>query len=133
MMDKNLAANHANPKMITPALHSVRWLVTLYSLISWLTVAAIIILSYTAPNLVNPEAWVRGIIVAATSVLTVVFANRAAIGKPRALMRLRIVVTVLLVAFTAVLFFLTLPVWMKVEQVVCSVLLLVIAILIFKS
>ncbi|MDU0204769.1 hypothetical protein ACYEXS_26155 [Paenibacillus sp. MAH-36] len=64
--------------------------------------------------------------------MTVVFASRAAIGKPRELMRLRIVVTVLLIAFTAVLFFLTLPVWMKVEQVVCSALLLVIAILIFK-
>ncbi|OPH49350.1 hypothetical protein BC351_37280 [Paenibacillus ferrarius] len=101
-------------------------------MISWLTVAAIIILSYTAPNLVNPEAWVRGIIIAATSVLTLVFANRAATGKPRALMRLRIVVTLLLVAFTAVLFFLSLPIWMKVEQAVCSALLLVIAILIFR-
>ncbi|WP_244209236.1 hypothetical protein [Paenibacillus ferrarius] len=132
MMDKNLAANHANQQKAKPALHLVRWLVSFYLLISWLTVAAIIILSYTAPNLVNPEAWVRGIIIAATSVLTLVFANRAATGKPRALMRLRIVVTLLLVAFTAVLFFLSLPIWMKVEQAVCSALLLVIAILIFR-
>ncbi|MGF9911519.1 hypothetical protein ABEX47_21925 [Paenibacillus ehimensis] len=44
---------------------------------------------------------------------------------------MRIVVIILLIAFTAVLFFLALPVWMKVEQFICSGLLLMTAILIF--
>ncbi|WP_090675387.1 hypothetical protein [Paenibacillus tianmuensis] len=131
-MDKKLTANHANPQKVSSAFHLVRRLIGAYLVISWLTVAVIIILSLVAPNQVNSEAWVRGIIVAITSILTFVFANRTAAGKPRALLRLRIVVIVLLIAFTAVLFFLPLPVWMKVEQYICTALLLMTAILIFR-
>lgn len=96
-----------------------------------LTVAAIITLSAIAPNLVTPQAWVRGIIVAATSVLTFVFANRAAKGSQRALLRLRIAVAVILIAIGAVLFFLSLPLWMIVEQAACGALLLATAVIIF--
>ena len=130
-MDKKLTAR-ANDEKSSPVSHLVRRLIAAYLAISCLTVAAIIVLSLVAPDQVNPNAWVRGVIVAMTSVLTFVFANRAAAGKPRALLRLRIVVVVLLVAFTAVLFFLPLPVWMKVEQSVCCALLLATAILIFR-
>ena len=95
------------------------------------TVAAIIALSGIAPDLVNSQAWVRGIIVAATSVLTFVFANRAAKGSQRALLRLRIAVAVILIAIVAVLFFLPLPLWMIIEQAACGALLLATAIVIF--
>ncbi|MFC8057133.1 hypothetical protein [Bacillus cereus] len=132
MMNKNLAANHTNPQKMSSVFRLVRRLIGTYLVISWFTVAAIIVLSRVAPNQINSEAWVRGIIVAITSVLTFVFANQAAAGKPRALLRLRIVVIILLIAFTAVLFFLALPVWMKVEQFICSALLLMTAILIFR-
>jgi hypothetical protein len=110
----------------------VRFLVGTYLFLSFLTVAAVITFSNIAPDQVNPEAWVRGIIVAATSILTFVFANRAAKGQARALLRLRIVVAVILVAIVGVLFFVPLPAWMIVEQAVCGVLLLITALIIFR-
>ena len=64
---------------------AVRWLVGTYLALSVLTVGAIVTLSVVVPSEVNPQAWVRGIIVAATSVLTFIFANRAASGNARAL------------------------------------------------
>ena len=89
------------------------------------------ILTAVAPHQVPPQAWVRGVIVAATSILTFVFARAAARGAPRALLRLRIVVLVLLVAIVGVLLFLPLPLWMVIEQAVCGALLLATAILLF--
>jgi hypothetical protein len=114
--------------MITPA---VRWLAGAYAALSLLTVALIITFSLVAPRLVNPEAWVRGIIVAGTSLLTLMFADRAAKGRPRALLRLRIIVPIILVAIVGVLLFVHLPAWMLVEQAACGVLLLITAALIF--
>jgi hypothetical protein len=113
------------------ALRAVTWLVGAYVVLSVLTVAAIITFSTVAPSLVNPAAQVRGVIVAATSVLTYVFARRAAAGNQRALLRLRIVVAVILVAVVAVLFFVPLPPWMAAEQVACGVLLAATAVLIY--
>jgi hypothetical protein len=115
----------------TPAFRTVKWLVSAYVVLSVLTVAAIATFSSIAPNLVNPQAWVRAIIVAATSVLTYVFANRAATGNPRALLRLRIVVGIVLVAIGAVLLLVPMPAWMVVEQATCGALLLATAVLIF--
>ncbi|WP_426515990.1 hypothetical protein ACPPVQ_15325 [Diaminobutyricibacter sp. McL0618] len=115
-----------------PAFLAVRWLVGAYAVLSILTVLAIVVLQFVAPHLVSPQAWVRGIIIAATSILTFAFARRAAQGSPRALLRLRIVVAILLVAVVAVLFFLPLPVWMVIEQAVCGALLLATALIIFR-
>ena len=114
-----------------PAFRAVRWLVGAYLVLSILTVAAIITLSDIAPDLVTPQARVRGIIVAATSVLTFVFANRAARGSVRALLRLRIAVAVILIAIGAVLVFLPLPLWMIIEQAACGALLAATAVIIF--
>ena len=80
----------------------------------------------------TPQALVRGIIVAATSILTFIFANRAVKGNPRALLRLRIVVAVILIALVAVVFFLPLPLWMFIEQLACGALLLATAMIIFR-
>lgn len=113
-----------------PAFRAVRWLVGAYLILSMLSVAAIIALSAIAPDLVTPQAWVRGIIVAATSVLTFVFASRAAKGSQRALLRLRIAVAVILIAIGAVLFFLPLPLWMMIEQAACGALLAATAVII---
>ena len=102
-----------------------------YVLLSIVTVVAIAVFSATTPHLVNTEAWFRGVIVAATSVLTFVFARRVVTGEPRWLLRLRIVVAVILAAIVAVLFFLPLPGWMIAEQAVCGVLLLATAVIVF--
>jgi hypothetical protein len=111
---------------------AVTWLVGAYVVLSGLTVLAIATFASVAPNLVNPQAWVRGIIVAVTSLLTFVFARRAAAGNARALLRLRIIVVVILVAIGAVLFLVPLPGWMIVEQIACGILLLATAVLIFR-
>jgi len=114
------------------ALGVVLWLVGGYLVLSWLTVVAIIVLSSVDPHLVNIQAWVRGIIIAVTSILTFLFARRAARGSQRGLLRLRIIVAILLVAVIAVLFFVPLPAWMVVEQAVCGALLAGTAVLVFR-
>jgi hypothetical protein len=111
---------------------AVTWLVGAYVVLSGLTVVAIATFASVAPSLVNPQAWVRGIIVAVTSLLTFVFARRASAGNTRALLRLRIIVVVILVAIGAVLFLVPLPGWMIVEQIACGILLLATAVLIFR-
>jgi membrane associated rhomboid family serine protease len=123
------------PRFRTPgadAFRTVKWLVGAYATLSVLTVAAVITFSIAAPDLVTPPAQVRSVIVAATSLLTVTFARRAARGNVRALLRLRIVVTIILIAIAAVLFFLPLPAWMVVEQAACGLLLAVVAALILR-
>lgn len=121
------------PPSTTPAFRVVKWLVGAYLAVSVLTVAAIIAFSAVAPGLVTPQASVRAVIVAATSALTFVFAGRAAKGRPRALLRLRIAVTVILVAIGAVLIFLPLPLWMIIEQALCGALLLATAAIVFRQ
>lgn len=116
----------------TNALRAAKWLVGTYAVLSMVTVVAIITFSAVAPSLVNPQAQVRSVIVAATSLLTLVFAVRAARGDQRALLRLRIVVAVILIAVVAVLLFLPLPSWMIVEQATCGVLLAATAVVIFR-
>lgn len=132
MTTQNSAVDSISQQTTVPAFRAVKWLVGSYLVLSMLTVVAIITFSAIAPNLVTPQAWVRGIIVAATSILTFVFASRAATGNPRALLRLRVVVAVILVAIGAVLVFLPLPLWMFVEQAACGALLLVTAMIIFS-
>ncbi|MET7297994.1 hypothetical protein [Embleya sp. NPDC005575] len=93
---------------------------------------ALVVLSNVAPGQVTPQAWIRGVIVAATSILSFVFATRAVGGDARAVLRLRIVVALPLAAFLGVLFFLPLPAWMIGEQAACGSLLLATAVLIFR-
>ncbi|MEU1393608.1 MULTISPECIES: hypothetical protein [unclassified Nonomuraea] len=114
-------------------LHAAKILVAAYATLSLLTVAAIAVFSAVAPSLVSPQAWGRGVIVAATSILTLAFARRAQQAGDRALLRLRIVLVVVLVAGLGVLLFLPLPGWMVAEQGVCGLLLLSAAVLAFRA
>jgi hypothetical protein len=113
-------------------LRTARALVGAYLVLSVLTVVALVVLSATAPHLVTNEAWGRGVILAATSILTFGFATRAAKGSARALRGLRVVVVILLVSVLGVLFFLPLPWWMRIEQAACGALLLATAVLVFR-
>jgi len=79
------------------------------------------------------EAWVHGVIVAATSLLMALFARGVIKGRAKAYLRLRIttIIMVIAIAITTAIpgdF----PDWMKVEQVVCG-LLLVGAVIVLNS
>ncbi|MFF5290280.1 hypothetical protein [Paractinoplanes globisporus] len=125
----------STPLFRTPDADSyrmVRRLVIAYAALSTLTVAAIVLFAAVDPALINSEAVVRGVIVAATSFLSVVFAARASRGDARALLRLRLVVAIILVAIVAVLLFVPLPTWMVIEQIACGVLLAAVAAVILR-
>jgi hypothetical protein len=107
-------------------------LASLYAGISLATVAALAVLSAFAPHDASAAAWIRGVIVALTSLLTLRFAVAATRRRPRALLRLRVVSVVLIVAFAVVLLVLPLPAWMVVEQIACLVVLLMLAVLAFR-
>lgn len=106
------------------AFSIVKALLVGYLAVSVLTLAAIVLLRNDA-SVVNPAVWIRGTIVAASSVLTLAFAAGAARGSRGAYRRLRIITAVMPVAIVVIIALPgTFPLWMKVEQAVCGVLLL---------
>jgi hypothetical protein len=121
MNDKPATELEANsPK----AFSLVKALLFGYLAVSVLTLAAIVLLRNDA-SVVNPAVWIRGSIVAASSVLTLAFAAAAARGSRGAYRRLRIITAVMPVAIVVIIALPgTFPLWMKVEQAVCGVLLL---------
>lgn len=95
-----------------------------YLAVSVLTLGAIVLLRNDA-SVVNPAVWIRGTIVAASSVLSLALAAGAARGSRGAYRRLRIITAVMPVAIVVIIALPgTFPLWMKVEQAVCGLLLL---------
>jgi hypothetical protein len=89
-----------------------------------------VILLRNHPAEVNGAAWVRSIIVVGTALILLSAATLAGRGNRGAFWRLRIisiVTTVAIVAIVAVPG--TFPVWLKIEQSVCGVLMLGVALL----
>jgi hypothetical protein len=92
-------------------------------------VAAVLLRNH--PSIVTSTVWVRGTIVLASSILTLLFARGAARGNPRAWLRLRIVTAVMVVAIAVIIALPGLfPVWMRIEQGVCGLVLLGIVIIV---
>lgn len=113
----------SHPRSLT-AFRGTKILVGCYIVISVLT----LVVAYLLRNdhgMVNDTVWLRGEIVVVTSLLMFTFALGAARGRRRAYLRLRIASAIMLVAI-AVLISLPgfLPVWMRIEQGVCGLLLL---------
>jgi len=121
MNDKPATELRANsPK----AFSLVKALLVGYLAVSVLTLAAIVLLRNDV-SVVNPAVWIRGTIVAASSVLTLAFAAGAARGSRGAYRRLRVITAVMPVAIVVIIALPgTFPLWMKLEQAVCGVLLL---------
>lgn len=95
-----------------------------YLAVNVATVAAIVLLR-DHPALVTDAVWTRGVIVAASSVVTYLFAVQASRGSVRGYLRLRIVALIQVVAIIAIIVVPgAFPLWMKVEQGVCGLLLL---------
>lgn len=77
------------------------------------------------PEVATTAAWVREIIVVVSAALTVAFARRAAGGSTRAFLRLRLVTAIMTAAIVVIVAVPgAFPVWLRVEQAVCGVLLL---------
>ena len=118
--------------MNTNRLSTARTLVASYVALSLLALIVLAILRAAAPHEAAIPAWIRGSVVAATGILMFVFATHAVRGSSRALLRSRIVVAVMLVAIAVVVAIPgLLPLWFRLEQVACGLLLLTVAILIF--
>ena len=105
-------------------LHRTKTLVGLYVALSWLTLVAVVVLR-DHHDIVTDAVWVRVPIVALSSLLTFWFATQAGKGSPRGLLRLRLVALIMTVAIVVIVSLPgTFPVWLRVEQGVCGVLLL---------
>ncbi|GAB2998129.1 hypothetical protein LWP59_19825 [Amycolatopsis acidiphila] len=102
------------------AFRSVHRLIAGYLAISILTLAAIVLMR-NDPAVVTPAVWTRAVIVVITAVLLILFATRAARGSRGAFRRLRIVSVITPVAIVVIIALPgTFPVWMKIEQGVCG-------------
>ena len=121
-----VAVSSAAPSARVPiaeAFRPVKALIACYCAVNLITLGIAFALRHHA-SLVPPSVWVRGTIVTVTSFILLAVAGRAAQGHQRAYLRLRIISIVLLVAVVAVVAVPgTFPVWMKVTQAVCGVLL----------
>ena len=112
------------------SLRGVVVLVGCYLALSVLTIAAAIVFRNDAA-IVNTAVWIRGSIVAVTAALMFRFAIGAALGSASHYLRLRIVSAIMVVAIAAILLLIPgdFPLWMKVEQATCGVILVVVVIL----
>ena len=92
--------------------------------ISASTVIAVVLMRHD-PALVTPAVWVRTPLVAASAAVLLLFARRAAAGHRGSFRRLRIISMVVLAAIIAVVAWPgAFPVWLRVEQAVCGLLML---------
>lgn len=106
------------------------WLIGGYAAVSVLTVVTVILFRHDTA-MVTSGVWVRGSIVAAASLLTLLIAVRADRGDRRMLLRLRIVTAITLVAIVVIVALPgAFPVWFRLEQAICGLLLLPAVILI---
>jgi hypothetical protein len=79
-------------------------------------------------SVVTAAVWIRVVIVAVSALVTFLLAARAARGSRGAFRRVRIIATVMLVAIVAILAVPgDFPLWLKIEQGVCGLLLLGVA------
>lgn len=105
------------------AFRRLKALVGLYATVSVLTFAGLV--AYRDSSSVTQPVWVRISIVAVSSLILFALTLRAARGSRGAFRRLRILSAVMLVAIVVIVSLPGMfPVWMRIEQSVCGVLLL---------
>jgi hypothetical protein len=113
----------------TPAFRLVHRLLLGYFTLSVVNVAAITVMRHD-PHLVTPTVWVRAVIVAVAAALSLWFAAAAAGGSRRGFLRLRIVSVIVTVAIVMIVALLgMLPLWMRLEQAACGLLMAPVAVL----
>src|SRR5690348_8602528 len=110
-------------------MRTVKILAASYLALSVLTLLAVVMLRHH-PSIVTDAVWVRSTIVVLSAALTFTFAVRAAAGSRGAYRRLRILSSVMVVAIVVIIALPGLfPVWLKIEQGVCALLLVGVVIL----
>ncbi|MFG2205844.1 hypothetical protein [Streptomyces sp. NPDC048638] len=118
------AAESLSPPRIRQAFRSTKLLVGCYVGLSVLTLIAVFLLRHH-PGTVTDAVWGRVTIVVATSMLMALFTARAARGDSRSYLRLRLASGVMVVAIAVIVALpAAFPVWLRIEQAVCGVLLL---------
>ncbi|MEV4253962.1 hypothetical protein AB0J52_12455 [Spirillospora sp. NPDC049652] len=107
----------------TTAFRRIKALVGAYAVISVLTFVGLI--AYRHSSSVTQPVWIRISIVAASSLILFALALRAGRGSRGAFRRLRVLSAVMLVAIVVIVSLPGMfPVWMRIEQSVCGLLLL---------
>ncbi|MFI2186985.1 hypothetical protein [Streptomyces sioyaensis] len=115
--------NLQHPRSLA-AFRSTKLLVGCYLALSVLTLVAIYLLRSDAA-LVNDAVWIRGSIVVASASLMFGCALQSARGSRGAYRRLRIISGVMVAAIAAIIALPgAFPLWMKIEQGVCGLLLI---------
>jgi hypothetical protein len=124
MTARIIAEERLNQPRSRTALRNVQLLIGGYLSISVLTLVAIVLLRNNSA-IVTPAVWIRGTIVAASALLTVFFAVRMARGSRLGYLGLRLESAIMFVAIVVIIALPGLfPLWMKIEQGVCGLLLL---------
>jgi hypothetical protein len=117
----------------TVSLGAARPLLVAYAALSVLTVGVLFVLR-DDPAVATAPAWVRASIVLVSSLLTLLFAAQAAAGSARGYLRLRLVTAIMLVAIIVIVAIPgAFPVWLRVEQAVCGLLLAGVVLLINRA
>lgn len=119
--------NNSTPQVDTARsrgrLTVVTSLVTVYFVVTIASLAALAILSATAPEQATSEAWGHAVIVALFGVLLLIRLRAARRGSPRALAAVGIIAVVLVVAnLVEAALPRTFPNWMRVQMVVVAIL-----------
>ena len=118
-----LAAHDGDARARTIFRHLTR-LVGAYVVLSMATLIAIAVLRDDR-SAVNSAVWIRATIMALSALLTLSFTVRAGYGSSRSFLRLRIVSAVMLVTIAVIISVPgTFPLWLKLEQAACGLMLL---------
>ncbi len=124
MTTENASAGLLTDARAQASFRSIKQLVGYYLALSVLTLVAIIVLRNHS-SLVNDAVWVRGVIVVGSAVLNFFFARRAARGSKKGFLQVRLVSGIMVVAIAVIICLPgTFPLWMRIEQAVCGLLLL---------
>ncbi|HEX6779378.1 MAG TPA: hypothetical protein VF099_14305 [Ktedonobacterales bacterium] len=131
MSSRSLIEARLNNPRTQQAFRGMKVLVSCYLAISILTLVAIVLLR--GNDAIAPVAvWVRGIIVVAHAFVTLLFVVRATRGSRVGLILLRIGSAVMVVAIAVIIVIPgDFPLWFKVEQAICGLLLLGIVTVVF--
>jgi peptidoglycan/LPS O-acetylase OafA/YrhL len=112
------------------AFRTIRRLLLAYLAVSVAAVVAIVLMRNDSTE-VDSTVWTRGIIVAVTAALLLLFAARAAQGSRSAYRRLRILSIITVAVIVAIVAAPgALPAWMKIEQGVCGLIMAGVAVLV---